>query len=151
MVATFFQHCYAVLRKKSSLRIVPCNITRASGFITGAKEICTKLDICFPYGSGGVTYVVKASYFVLAYKLLCGDNKLKGGTRGTSPFPRGTRLQLARCTCARNTTPCISVLRVLKYTATIKLSSVHIEGCYFSEVEEKITCLQRGGLTRGLI
>ena len=48
----------------------------------------------FPYGSGGVTYVVKASYFVLAYKLLCGDNKLKGGTRGISPFPRGTRLQL---------------------------------------------------------
>ena len=86
--------------------MVTCNITGASGFITGAKEIRTKLDICFPYGSGGqprpqgfslkkwphpffkekalgtrlsggVTYVVKASYFVLAYKLLCGDNKLK--------------------------------------------------------------------------
>ena len=27
MVATLFQHCYAVMRKKSSLRIVPCNIT----------------------------------------------------------------------------------------------------------------------------
>ena len=27
MVATLFQHCNAVLRKKSSLRIVPCNIT----------------------------------------------------------------------------------------------------------------------------
>ena len=27
MVATWFQHCYAVLRKKSSLRIVPSNIT----------------------------------------------------------------------------------------------------------------------------
>ena len=26
MVATLFQHCYSVLRKKSSLRIVPCNI-----------------------------------------------------------------------------------------------------------------------------
>ena len=26
MVATSFQHCSAVLRKKSSLRIVPCNI-----------------------------------------------------------------------------------------------------------------------------
>ena len=26
MVATLFQHCYAVLRKKSALRIVPCNI-----------------------------------------------------------------------------------------------------------------------------
>ena len=27
MVATLFQHCYAVMRKKSSLRIVLCNIT----------------------------------------------------------------------------------------------------------------------------
>ena len=27
IVATLFQHCYAVLGKKSSLRIVPCNIT----------------------------------------------------------------------------------------------------------------------------
>ena len=146
MVATvLFQHCYAVLRKNSSLRIVTChsrpqspsflgwsrlvgyklsrvalgtrmvtcNITGASGFITGTKEIRTKLDICFPHGSGGVTYVVKASYFVLAHKLLCGDNKLKGGTRGISPFARGTRLQLARCTCARKPTPCISALRVL--------------------------------------
>ena len=26
MVATLFQHCYSVLRKNSSLRIVPCNI-----------------------------------------------------------------------------------------------------------------------------
>ena len=26
MVATLFRHCYSVLRKKSSLRIVPCNI-----------------------------------------------------------------------------------------------------------------------------
>ena len=57
--------------------MVTCNITGASGFITGTKEIRTKLEICFPYGSGGVTYVVKASYLVLAYKLLCGDNKLK--------------------------------------------------------------------------
>ena len=117
--------------------MVTCNVTGASGFITGAKEIRTKLDICFPYGSGGVTYVVKASYFVLAYKLLCGDNKLKGGTRGITPFPRGTRLQLARCTCARKTTPCASTLRVLKYTATIKLSSVHIGGWYSSGGEEK--------------
>ena len=92
----------------------------------------------FPfYGSGGVTYVVKASYFVLAYKLLCGDNKLKGGTRGITPFPRGTRLQLARCTCARKTTPCISALRVLKYTTTIKRSSLHIGGWYSSGGEEK--------------
>ena len=81
--------------------------------------------------------MVKASYFVLAYKLLCEDNKLKGGTRGISPFPRGTRLQLARCTCARKTTPCISTLRVLKFTATIKLSSVHIGGWYSSGGEEK--------------
>ena len=27
MVATLFQHCYAVLRSKSTLRIVSCNIT----------------------------------------------------------------------------------------------------------------------------
>ena len=27
MAGTLFQHCYAVLRNKSSLRIVPCNIT----------------------------------------------------------------------------------------------------------------------------
>ena len=72
--------------------MVTCNITGASGFITGAKEIRTKLEICFPYESGGVTYVVKARYFVFAYKLLCGDNrKLKGGTRGITPFPRPGR------------------------------------------------------------
>ena len=59
MVATLFQHCYAVLRKNSSLRIVTCNISGASGFITGTKEIRTKLDICFPYGSGGVTTWLK--------------------------------------------------------------------------------------------
>ena len=88
-------------------------------------------------GVAALQYVVKASYFVLAYKLLRGDNKLKGGTRGISPFARGTRLQLARCTCERKTTPCISALRVLKYTTTIKLSSVHIEGWYSSGGEER--------------
>ena len=128
---------YKLSRVALGTRMVTCNITGASGFITGTKEIRTKLDICFPHGSGGVTYVVKASYFVLAYKLLCGDNKLKGGTRGITPFPRGTRLQLTRCTCARKTTPCTSTLRVLKYTATIQLSSVHIGGWYSSGGEEK--------------
>ena len=76
---------YKLSRVALGTRMVTCNIT-------GAKEIRTKLEICFPYGSGGVTYVVKARYLVLAYKLLCGDNKLKGGTHGISPFARGTRL-----------------------------------------------------------
>ena len=33
--------------------------------------------------------MVKASYFVLAYKLLCGDNKLKGGSAELRLFRGG--------------------------------------------------------------
>jgi len=140
MIATLFQHSYSVLRKNSSLRIAPCNITRASRVYNCGKRNSHKTRYMFPYGSGGVTqprpqgfslkkwvghfFKGKALGTSLAVCLGLGDNKLKGGTRGISPLARGTRLQLARCTCARKTTPCVSVLRVLKYTATIKLSSV---------------------------
>ena len=96
---------YKLSRVALGTRMVTCNITGASGFITGTKEIRTKLDICFPHGNGGVTYVVKASYFVLAYKLLCGDNKLKGGTRGITPFPRGAATSThSLYLCAQNYT-----------------------------------------------
>ena len=44
MVATLFQHCYAVMRKKSSLRIVPCNIT----LILFANVVCALYNwICY--------------------------------------------------------------------------------------------------------
>ena len=118
--------------------MVTCNITGASGFITGAKEIRTKLEICFLFmGVAALPTWLKPATLSWLTRLLCGDNKLKGGTRGITPFPRGTRLQLARCTCARKTTPCISALRVLKYTTTIKLSSLHIGGWYSSGGIEK--------------
>ena len=43
MVATLFQHYYAALRKKSSLRIVPCSITfivRFSPSLWHQKRVC---------------------------------------------------------------------------------------------------------------
>ena len=40
MVATLFQHCYAVLRSKSSLRIVSCNITfKPSSFYANYRTL----------------------------------------------------------------------------------------------------------------
>ena len=44
MVTTLFQHCNAVLRLKSSLRIVPCNIT-----LTDAK--CREGNQIIPSGA----------------------------------------------------------------------------------------------------
>ena len=40
MVATLFQHCYAMLRSKSSLRVVSCNITfRPSSFDANCRTL----------------------------------------------------------------------------------------------------------------
>ena len=42
MVVTLFQYCIAVLRKKSSLRIVPCNITFKLPSVTTKAKASTQ-------------------------------------------------------------------------------------------------------------
>ena len=74
MFATLFQHCYPVLRKKSSLRIVQCNIT-----LKGKSYVC--FDIC-----GGIERASSRGHragmqFPQKFCPLC-DEKVISSTRG---------------------------------------------------------------------
>ena len=53
IVATLFQHCYAVLRKKLFLRIVPCDTTLSLTDIHGITKFFTKIDKRLDFIHGG--------------------------------------------------------------------------------------------------
>ena len=88
MVTTLFQHCYAVLRNKSSLRIVPCNIT-----LTLFANV-----VCAPYN--WMCYVLLLQDVYCKYSMYLEDDiktKVISGTRNPE-FNYERRFTFEQCT-----------------------------------------------------
>ena len=73
MVATVFQYCNAVLRSKSSLRIVPCKITlnhSNNDYLLQLKSSGMSLTSAFPFRSSGFPQVAAFSVFGVFFRRL---------------------------------------------------------------------------------